>query len=33
MAAPYCGDGMVEQAFGEQCDGGTDCKDCHDIND
>jgi cysteine-rich repeat protein len=25
MAAPYCGDGIVEPAFGEQCDGGQGC--------
>ena len=27
--APYCGDGIVEKAFGEQCDGGAGCFDCH----
>lgn len=31
--APYCGDGIVEQAFGEECDGGSNCKDCRYIND
>jgi hypothetical protein len=26
-------DGIVEQAFGEECDGGSNCKDCRYIND
>jgi len=28
-AAPRCGDGIVEAAFGEQCEGGPGCIDCH----
>jgi len=24
-AAPYCGDGYVQAAFGEQCDGASNC--------
>jgi hypothetical protein len=29
MSAPYCGDGIVEIAYGEQCDGGDGCSECH----
>jgi hypothetical protein len=30
MIAPYCGDGIVEHSFGEDCDGGGSCtSDCH----
>jgi hypothetical protein len=25
VPAPYCGDGIVQPPFGEQCDGTTDC--------
>jgi hypothetical protein len=25
MPAPYCGDGIVQTQFGEQCDGGALC--------
>jgi len=29
MIAPFCGDGIVEPAFGEQCDGTPGCSsDC-----
>jgi hypothetical protein len=32
MIAPYCGDGIVEQSFGEDCDGTPGCStDCHFI--
>lgn len=27
--APYCGDGIVQIGFGEQCDGNAGCVDCH----
>jgi hypothetical protein len=26
--APYCGDGIVEAAYGEQCESGVGCSDC-----
>jgi hypothetical protein len=26
--APYCGDGIVEVAFGEQCETGAGCVGC-----
>jgi len=30
MAAPYCGDGIVELAFGEEYDDNSDrCQLCH----
>ena len=27
--APYCGDGIVESSFGEQCEGTSGCDMCH----
>jgi hypothetical protein len=27
QTAPYCGDGIVESSFGEECDGGQTCDD------
>ena len=27
-AAPFCGDGKIQAAFGEECEGNTDCKGC-----
>ena len=27
-AAPFCGDGRVQAAFGEECEGNSNCKDC-----